>query len=157
MGMTDQTLVDTILSNMLHASAPGAWAAGTGGTALALTAPLHLHLFSTTGTESGTGTENVSGTSPGYTQGYPSGGLTMGSAAFGAFASGAATNTNQVQWTASGTWTLGVAGIEVWDTSATAIRILWGALTTAIGASAVTNTDTITFAAGSISANASAW
>jgi hypothetical protein len=152
MGMTDQTLVDTLLNNLLHSTGTATWNP-TGGTSLTITPPIYLRLMSTTGTESATGTQCVSGTSPGYV----AGGDTMGSSAFGAFSSGTATNTNQVQWTASGTWTLGVAGIECYDSSGTPVRILWGALTTAIAASAVTNTDTITFAAGSISANASNW
>jgi hypothetical protein len=155
-GMTDQTLVNTLLSNLLHASSTATWTPGTGGTSLTITPPLHLRLYTTTGTESASGTECTTGNSPGYT----AGGLTMGTNAFAAFSSGAATNSNQVQWTASGTWSgspAGVQGIEVWDTSGTPVRILWGALTTAIITNAVTNGDTITFAAGSISASGATW
>jgi hypothetical protein len=152
-GMTDQTLVDTLLSNLLHASTTATWTPGTGGTALTITPPLHLRLYTTTGTESSSGTECTSGNSPGYT----AGGSTMGTNAFAAFSSGAATNSNQVQWTATGTWTSGVAGIEIWDTSGTPVRILWGALTTAIIANAVTSGDTITFAAAAISASGATW
>lgn len=157
-GMTDQTLVDTLLSNLLHASTAATWTPGTGGTSLTITPPMRLHLMSTTGTETTTGTENVAATSPGYTSGLnASGGLTMGTNAFAAFASGAATNANQVQWTATGTWSLGVAGIEVYDGASTAVRVLWGALTVAIAANAVVNGDTITFAAASISASGATW
>ncbi|MGA2412697.1 MAG: hypothetical protein ABSG46_20230 [Candidatus Binataceae bacterium] len=157
-GMTDQTLVNTLLSNLLHASTTATWTPGTGGTTLTITPPLRLHLMSTTGTETATGTENVAATSPGYTSGLnATGGSSMGANAFGAGASGSTSNSNQVQWTATGTWSLGVAGLEVYDGASTAVRILWGALTTAIIANAVTNTDTITFAAASITANASTW
>jgi hypothetical protein len=152
-GMTDQTLVDTLLSNLLHASTAATWTPGTGGTALTITPPLHLRLYSVTGSETASGTECTSGNSPGYT----ALGSTMGTNGFAAFASGAATNSNQVQWTATGTWTAGVTAIEVWDTSGTPVRILWGALTTAIIANAVTNGDTITFAAASISASGATW
>ncbi|MHB2029480.1 MAG: phage tail fiber protein [Acidimicrobiales bacterium] len=151
--MTDQTLVDTLLSNILHASTAATWTPGTGGTALTITPPLHLRLYTTTGTETASGTENTTANSPGYTVG----GNTMGTNAFAAAASGSTSNSNQVQWTATGTWTAATNGVEIWDTSATPVRILWGALTTAIAASAVTNGDTVTFAAASITANASTW
>lgn len=151
MGMMDQTLVDTILSNLLHASTTATWTPGTGGTTLTITPPCYLRLMSTTGTETATGTQCVSGTSPGYT----AGGVSMGTNAFAAFSSGSATSSNQEQWTATGTWSLGVAGCEVYDNSGTPVRILWGALTTAIAANAVVNGDTVTFAAGAITANAS--
>jgi hypothetical protein len=151
LGMMDQTLVDSIMSNLLHASTTATWTPGTGGTSITITPPILLRLMSTTGTETGTGTQCTAGNSPGYT----AGGSSMGTNAFAAFASGSAANGNQVQWTASGTWTAGVAGIECYDSSGTPVRILWGALTTAIAANAVTNTDTITFAASSITANAS--
>ena len=152
-GMTDQTLVNTLLSNLLHASTTATWTPGTGGTALTITPPILLRLYSTTGTEAATGTQLVVGTSPGYV----AGGLTMGTNAFGAFSSGAATNTNQVQFTATGTWTLGVTGVECFDSSGTPVRILWGALTSAIIANAVVNTDTVTFAAAALSASGATW
>jgi hypothetical protein len=151
MGMTDQTLVDTILNNILHATTPGAWAAGTGGTALAITTPLHLRLYSVTGSETASGTEQTG------TNGYTTLGSTLGTNAFAAFSGGTSSNANQVQWTATGTWASATNGIEVWDTSGTPIRILWGALTTAIAASAVTSGDTVTVAASAITVNASAW
>lgn len=152
-GMTDRTLVSHLMDNMLHTSTASTYTAGTGGTTISWTVPLHLRLYTTTGSETSSGSENTAGNSPGYT----AGGQTMGSTAFGANSSGVSSSANQVQWTASGTWTAGVAGIEVWDTSGTPIRILWGALTSAIIANAVTNTDTVTFAAASITADASAW
>lgn len=156
-GMTDQTLVDTLLSNLLHASTTATWTPGTGGTSLTITPPLRLHLMTTTGTETATGTENTSGNSPGYTSGLnASGGSSMGTNGF-SLSAGTATQTNQVQWTASGTWTAQTNGCEIYDGASTAVRILWGALTTAILANAVTSGDTVTFAASAITANATAW
>jgi hypothetical protein len=153
-GMMDQTLVNKILSALYTSSAAFTITPGTGGgSAFTVTPPFHLRLYSTTGSETSSGTENVSGTSPGYT----AGGLTMGSSAFASFSAGASTNSNAVTWTATGTWTLGVAGIEVWDTAGTPIRYLWGALSTAIGTSVVVSGDTITFAAASISASGATW
>jgi len=158
-GMTDQTLVNTLLNNLLHTSTTGTWTAGTGGTNLTILPPLHLHLFpvGTLGTEAATGTELTSTNSPGYTQGYPAGGLSMGTTAFTALSAGTTANTNAVTWTATNTWTAGVAGIEVWDDSSTAVRILWGPLSTAIGASVVVSGDTVSFIAGAITVNASIW
>lgn len=154
-GMTDQTLANTLLKNLLSTTATATWNP-TGGTSLTILPPLHLHLFSVTGSETATGTEYPV-TGVGYTSGYPSGGLTMGTSAF-SLSAAVGTNANQVQWLATGTWTSAVNGVEVWDTSATAVRILWGGLTTPIAASAVTSGDTITFAASTgLSANGSAW
>lgn len=152
-GMTDQTLVDNILTNMLHNSTVSTFTAGTGGTTFTITPPIMLRLYSATGSETATGTQLVAGTSPGYV----ANGLTMGTNAFAAFSSGAATNSNQVQFTASGTWSLGVTALELWSSDGTPVRILWGALTTTIIANAVTNGDTVTFAVASISASAATW
>jgi hypothetical protein len=153
-GMTDQTLVNKILSALFTSSAAFTITPGTGGgSAFTITPPFHLRLYSTTGTETSSGTENASATSPGYT----AGGLTMGSSAFGSFSAGASTNPNPVTWTATGTWTLGVAGIEIWDTAGTPVRYLWGQLGTPIGTSVVVSGDTVTFAAGSISASGATW
>lgn len=153
-GMMDQTLVNKLLSALYTSSTSFTITPGTGGgSAFTVTPPFHLRLYSTTGTEASSGTENVSGTSPGYT----AGGLTLGSSAFASFSSGASTNSNAVTWTATGTWTLGVAGIEIWDTAGTPIRYLWGALSTAIGTSVVVSGDTITFAIASISASGATW
>jgi hypothetical protein len=159
MGMTDQALVDKLLSALFTSSTTFTVTPGTGGgSAFTVTPPMRLHLFSTTGTETATGTECVSGTSPGYTSGYPSGGLSLGSNAFGTFSAGASTAPGTaLTWTATGTWTLGVAGIEIWDSAATAIRYLWGPLSTAIGASVVVSGDTVSFAIGSLSASGANW
>ena len=150
-GMTDQTLVNTLLSNLLHASTTATWTPGTGGTTLTITPPLKLKLMAVTGTETATGTEQTNG------NGYTTGGLSMGTNAFAAGSSGATSNSNQVQWTATGTWASATNGIEVYDQSGTPVRMLWGALTTAIAASAVVSGDTVTFAAASITASAATW
>jgi hypothetical protein len=154
-GMTDQTLVNKILSALFTSSTAFTITPGTGGgSAFTVTPPFNLRLFSTTGSETATGTELSSGNSPGYT----AGGSSLGTPAFGSFSSGASVNINAVTWTASGTWTLGVAGIEIWDTpSGTKIRYLWGALSTAIAPNVVISGDTVSFAAGSISASGASW
>jgi hypothetical protein len=149
-GMTDQTLVNTLLSNLLRGTAAGTWAP-TGGTSLTITPPLHLRLYQVTGTEAATGTEQTG------TNGYTTLGSTMGAPSSNALSSGATANTNQVQWTASGTWANATNGIEIWDTSATPVRILWGALGLAIAANAVVSADTVTFAAGAITISGATW
>lgn len=155
MGMTDQTLVNKLLSALYTSSAAFTVTPGTGGgSAFTVTPPFNLRLFSITGSETATGTELASGSSPGYT----AGGSSLGTSAFGSFSAGASVNVNAVTWTASGTWTAGVTGIEVWDTpSGTKIRYLWGPLGTAIGASVVVSGDTVSFASGSISASGASW
>ena len=153
-GMTDQTLVGHLMDNMLHTSTASTYTAGTGGTTISWTVPLHLRLYKVTGSETASGTEQTSG------NGYTTLGNSMGTSggAFNANSSGISSNNALVQWTASGTWASATTAVEVWDTSGTPIRILWGALTVSIPANAVTNGDTVTFAAsGSITADASAW
>jgi len=147
--MTDQGRTNTFLNFAFAA-----------GSIMTVTAPYHLRLMSAMGTGNGNtsganGTELTSGNSPGYT----ALGNTMGSSpTFATFSAGASTgNSNAVTWTASGTWTAGVAGIEVWDTAATALRWLQGTLSTAIGASVVVSSDTVSFSASSIVPNAGSW
>lgn len=153
-GMTDQTLVNKILSALFTSSASFTITPGSGGgSAFTVTPPFHLRLYTTTGTETSSGTENTSGNSPGYT----ALGNSLGTTAFASFTSGASTNSNSVTWTATGTWTLGVAGIEIWDTAGTPIRYLWGALSVAIGSSVVVNADTVSFAASAISVSGATW
>jgi len=153
-GMTDQALVNKILSALYTSSTAFTITPGTGGgSAFTVTPPFHLRLYTVTGTETATGTENTAGNSPGYT----ALGSTLGSSAFGSFSSGASSNVNLVTWTASGTWTGGVAGIEVWDTAGTPVRYLWGALSTGIGASVVVSSDTVSFAVASISVSGATW
>jgi hypothetical protein len=147
--MTDQGRTNTFL-NFVFGS----------GSIMTITTPYHLRLMSAMGSGNGNtsganGTELTSGNSPGYT----ALGQTMGSSpTFATFSAGASTgNSNSVTWTATGTWTLGVAGIEVWDTAGTPLRWLQGTLSTAIGTSVVVSGDTVSFAASSIVPSAASW
>lgn len=147
--MTDQGRTNTFLNFAFGA-----------GSIMTVTAPYHLRLMSAMGTGNGNtsganGTELTSGNSPGYT----ALGSTMGSSpTFATFSAGvSAGNSNAVTWTATGTWTAGVAGIEVWDTASTSLRWLQGVLSTSIGASVVVNGDTVSFAANSIVPSAGSW
>ena len=149
-GMTDQTLVNTLLTNLLRGTAAGTWNP-TGGTSLTITPPCKLRLYQVTGTEAASGTEQTG------TNGYTTGGSTLGAPAVNALSAGATANTNAVTWTATGTWANATNGVEIWDSSGTPVRILWGALTVAIAASAVVNGDTVTFAAGAITVSGATW
>lgn len=147
--MTDQGRTNTFLNFAFGA-----------GSIMTITAPYHLRLMQSMGSGNGNtsgsnGLELTSSNSPGYT----ALGSTMGSSpTFATFSAGASTgNSNSVTWTATGTWTAGVLGIEVWDTAGTPLRWLQGTLSTAIGTSVVVNGDTVSFAASSIVPNASAW
>jgi hypothetical protein len=145
--MTDQGRGGVILGNILNFN----------NTTIVWPTGLHIRLMSTQGSNApgllgsgGSGTECTSGNSPGYTA--------LGVAiTFATVATVAATNSNAPQWTATGTWTAGVAAIELWDVAGTPLRWLQGALTVAIGTSVVTNADTVTFAIGAISASGAAW
>jgi hypothetical protein len=153
-GMMDQALVNKLLSALFTSSSAFTVTPGTGGgSAFTVTPPFHLRLYTTPGTETASGTENTSSNSPGYA----ALGSSLGTSAFGTFTSGASTNVNAVTWTATGTWTAGVAGIEIWDTAGTPVRYLWGPLSTAIGANVVISGDTVSFAASSISASGATW
>ena len=158
-GMTDQNRVAAILQAVFSSTATGgSLTAGTGGgSGFAISPPYHLRLMTTAGSNTVNGTEATGSTCPGYTSGFPSGGLSLGSSAFGSFTSGASSNGTLLTWTATGTWTLGVAGIEVWDSASTAVRYLWGPLSTAIGASVVISGDTISFAIGAVGASGASW
>jgi hypothetical protein len=150
--MTDQGRTNTFLNFAFAA-----------GSIMTVTAPYHLRLMSAMGAGNGNtsgsnGTELTSGNSPGYTPGSVVSNSMGSSPTFATFSAGASTgNSNAVTWTATGTWTAGVAGIEVWDAAGTPLRWLQGVLSTAIGASVVVNSDTVSFAASSITCNASAW
>jgi hypothetical protein len=131
-----------------------------GGSAGTITQPYMLYLMSAMGAGNGNtsgsnGTQLTSGNSPGYT----AGGKSLGaSAPFGTFTAAASSgNANSVTWTATGTWTAGVLGIEIWDSAGTPLRWLQGLLTTAIGTSVVLSGDTVSFAVDSIVPTAVAW
>jgi hypothetical protein len=153
-GMTDLTLVGKIMQALWSSSTTFTITPGTsGGSAFTITPPLRLHLFTAVGTEAASGTEMT--TEFGYTSGYPAGGGTLGSSAFGAPASGVQTNNNAVSWSATGTWPT-ITSIEIWDSlAATGTRNLWGNLTSSITGAA--NGDTVQFAAASISISGALW
>ena len=147
--MTDQGRSTTFLNFVFN-----------GGSIMTITQPYMLLLMTAMGAGNGNtnganGTQCTSGNSPGYT----TGGKTLGaSAPFGTFSAAAsAGNVNTVTWTATGTWTGGVLGIEIWDSAGTSLRWLQGLLTTAIAANVVLNADTVTFAVDSIVPTAVAW
>lgn len=137
-GMTDRTWVGKLMDFTLHnIAAP-----------TAPTSPLHLRLYTVAGSETASGTE-ASG------NGYTASGNSMGTASFGANSSGVSSNANAVSWTASG-GNLGggaLVAVEVWDTAGTPVRLLWGTITSVT----VATGNTLNFAVGSITADASAW
>jgi hypothetical protein len=149
--MTDQTVVDWILQAFFTASASATFTPGTGGgSARTITPPFHLRLDTAQGSNTSAATEATSGNCPGYT----ALGSSLGSSAFGTPSAGSQTNNNSVSWNATGSWTT-IVSCEVWDTAGTPIRYLQGALSSSI--TGVANGDTVQFAAGSITVNASAW
>jgi hypothetical protein len=148
--MTDQTFVNAFLTNLFKVTSNTAITGGSGGTTQTVTPPFHLRLYTVTGSETASGTEATGGNCPGYT----ALGSTLGSPFAGSVSAGAFSNANQVQWSATGTWTT-ITAVEIWDTAVTPIRYLWGALGTAI--TGVVNGDTVQFAASSITVNASTW
>lgn len=137
-GMTDRTLAGKVMDFLLAA-----------GAALTQpTQPLHLRLYTAAGSETASGTEATGTNCPGYT----AGGASMGATAFGANSAGVSSNSNAISWTATGTWA-NIVAVEIWDTAATPVRLLWGTTSTI----SVANGDTLTFAAAAITADASAW
>lgn len=126
-----------------------------GASAPTITQPYKLRLM----TAMGTGNGNVNGTNGTElsASGYTAGGSTLGaSSPFGSFSttSPSQSNANAVSWNATGTWTT-VVGIEIWDSAGTPLRWFQGPVTSNI--TGVVNGDTVQFAAGSITLNASGW
>lgn len=149
--MTDQNRVNALLQAYFTSSTTFTITPGTsGGSAFTITPPYHLRLMTAQGSNTSNGTELTSGGGPGYT----AGGSSFGSSAFGTPSAGQSTNNNAISWSATGTWST-VTSIEIWDTAATALRYLQGALTSNI--TGVANGDTVQFAVGAITINASAW
>jgi hypothetical protein len=149
--MTDRNvsganLVNKIMQALFTSSTSFTITPGTGGgSAFTVTPPFKLRLMTAQGSNTANGTE-LSAT------GYTAGGATMGATAFGAPSAGVATNSNAISWTAGAAWTAVVA-IEVWDTAGTPLRYLQGSITSIT----LGNGNTLTFAAASISADASQW
>ena len=149
--MTDQARVNSILQALFTSSSNATITGGTGGGGTTTaTPPYSLRLMTAQGSNTSNGTEATSGNCPGYT----AGGSSLGASAFAAPSAGSQSNNNSVSWSATGSWTTIVA-IEIWDNAAVKLRWLQGALTSNI--TGVANGDTVQFAAGSISANASSW
>jgi hypothetical protein len=148
--MTDQTFVNAFLTNLFKVTSNTAITGGSGGTTQTVTPPFHLRLYTVTGSETASGTEATGSNCPGYT----ALGSTLGAPFAGSVSAGAFSNANQVQWSATGTWTT-ITAVEIWDTAVTPVRYLWGGLGTSI--TGVVNGDTVQFAASSITVNASTW
>ena len=152
--MTDRNtggnnLVNKLMQALFTSSTSFTITPGTGGgSAFTVTPPYKLRLMTATGSNTANGTE-ASG------NGYSAGGNTMGATALGTPSGGVSTNSNAVTFTASGGNLGGAAivGIEIWDTAATPLRYLQGSITSVT----VATGNTLSFAAASISADASSW
>lgn len=152
--MTDRNtggnnLVNKLMQALYSSSTSFTITPGTsGGSAFTVTPPFKLRLMTATGSNTANGTE-ASG------NGYTTGGNSMGSSAFGTPSGGVSTNNNAVSFTASGGNLGGAAivGVEIWDTAATPLRYLQGSITSVT----VATGNTLSFAIGSISADASQW
>jgi hypothetical protein len=151
-GMTDSSRVNAIMQALFSATATGgSLAPATGGGAgFAISPPYHLRLMTVAGSNTVNGTEATAVNCPGYT----AGGSTLGTQFCAAPSSAVQSNVNAVSWNATGTWT-SVAGIEVWDTAATPLRWLQGALNSPL--SGVVNGDSVVVAAGALTLNAQSW
>jgi hypothetical protein len=135
--MTDQTRVNSLLNWMLE-----------GGSAPTITQPYKLRLMTAQGSNTSNGTEATSGNCPGYT----AGGASMGTNSFAAASAGQSASAASQSWTATGAWTA-ITAVEIWDSAATALRWLQGAITSVT----LANGNTLQFATGAVTANASAW
>ena len=146
--MTDQNRVNVLLQALFTASATATFTPGTGGgSAFIITPPYFLRLMSAAGSNTVNGTELTT------TGGYTAGGSTLGATFCAAPSGGIMSNSNAVSWTATGTWAT-VNAIEVWDSAGTKLRWLQGTITPITG---VVNGDTVSFAVGSCTVNASQW
>ena len=142
-------LVNKLMQALYSSSTSFTITPGTsGGSAFTVTPPFNLRLMTATGSNTANGTQ-ASG------NGYPAGGSSMGSSAFGTPSGGVTTNNNSVSFTASGGNLGGAAivGIEIWDTAGTPLRYLQGSITSVT----VATGNTLNFAAASITADASQW
>lgn len=151
-GMTDSARVNSLLQALFSATATGGslTPATGGGSGFAISPPYHLRLMTAAGSNTSNGTEATAVNCPGYT----AGGSTLGTQFCAAPSSAVQSNSNAVSWNATGTWT-SVGGIEVWDTAATPLRWLQGALNSPL--SGVVNGDSIIVSAGALTLNAQSW
>jgi hypothetical protein len=135
--MTDQNRVNSILNYFFNLS----------GSLPAQPSAHHLRNMTAQGSNTSNGTEATSSNCPGYT----AGGVAM---TWGAASSGQIASSNSPSWTATGSWST-ITSCEDWDTAGTPLRWLQGALTANI--TGVSNGDTVQYATGAVTANASAW
>jgi hypothetical protein len=146
--MTDQNRVNWMLQAFFTASATATFTPGTGGgSALVITPPYKLRLMNAQGSNTSNGTE-ITGSA-----GYTAGGASLGTTFCAAPSGGTQSNSNAVSWSATGTWQT-VNAIEIWDSAGTPLRWLQGSITAITG---VVNGDTVSFAIGSLTINASQW
>lgn len=149
--MTDQNRVNSLLQALFTATAATTVTPGSGGgSSFSATPPYKLLLMTAQGSNTADGTQATSGNCPGYTAGGNSLGTTFCAAPSG----GEQSNNNAVSWSATGTWST-ITAIEIWDSASTSLRWLQGALSASI--TGVVNGDTVQFAAGSVTINASGW
>lgn len=147
--MTDQARVNWFLTAVFTPSATATFTpASGGGSALVITPPYKLRLMQTMGGSNVTPNTELAGGG-----GYTTGGASLGSSFCATASGGTMSNSNLVSWSASGTWST-VNGIEVWDSAGTPLRWLQGTITAITG---VVNGDTVQFAIGSVTVNASQW
>lgn len=139
--MTDQTRVTAILNAL--ASSTGTPSLGT------FTAPAHLRLMGTMGSNTGNGTE-LSMT--GYTA---LGSACIFSTASAGQVSGPSSGNGAISWTNSSGSNATIAGVEVWDTAGTPLRWFQGAWTG--GSITLNNGNQLTVAVNGITLNASTW
>lgn len=134
--MTDRTRVASIMNAILN-----------GGTAPTYPTALHLRLMTAQGSNTSNGTEATSGNCPGYT----AGGVVI---TFANSSAGVSASNNTPSWTATGSWST-ITSVEIWDTAGTPLRWFQGALTANI--TGVANGDTVQFASGAVTCDASVW
>jgi len=124
----DQTRANEILTWMHGGAAP-----------TALVAPIHVRIYTVTGTATTAGTEVATG--GGYTSGAGAPTVTYAAAASGSQATNAAVNITNYPRVET------VNAIEIWDTTGTPKRVEWGALA---AAKTMASGDTLSFASGAI-------
>lgn len=148
-------LSNKVLTNIFVATAsPNTWNP-TGGVNLTVTPPFLLALMTTAGTDTGNGTEATTSNSPGYHT-LAAGGGSPATVAFTCSAS-VLTSSSAQSYTATGTWTSSIAGIEIWDSAATKLRYLQSGNSTFNAITGIASGDTVQFPAGSITYDGTGW
>lgn len=114
------------------------------GTALTITAPVKMRLFSTTSTATAVGTELSTA------QGYTAGGQSITYGAATAATPAVSSNSGAVSWTNMPAVT--VNGMDLVDSAGTPVKIEFAALT---AAKTTASGDTLTFAIGAVTSSLS--